>query len=75
MNVAVWQGPAAEPRHVTVAEAEQKRKERTRDARKERTRDARRRAAETLNLKMRQEERVPAVSMNKRHMLCMSNMM
>ena len=39
-----------QPRHVTVAEAEKRRKERTRDAR--------RKQAETL--KQRREERVPA---------------
>ena len=50
LNLWMWRYGRGQPRHVTVAEAEQRRKERTRDAR--------RRAAATL--KRRREEREPA---------------
>ena len=50
LNLWMWRYGRGQPWHVTVAEAEQRRKERTRDAR--------RRAAATL--KRRREEREPA---------------
>jgi hypothetical protein len=50
LNLWMWRYGRGQPLHVTVAEAEQRCKERTRDAR--------RRAAATL--KRRQEEREPA---------------
>ena len=50
LNLWMWRYGRGQPRNVTVAVSEKRRKERTRDAR--------RRAAETL--KRRREERVPA---------------
>jgi hypothetical protein len=70
LNLWMWRYGRGQPRHVTVAEAEQRRKERTRDAR--------RRAAATL--KLRREEREPADDdsadsvMIERHMLQMNDL-